>query len=50
MSVEAIKKGASNFLQKPIDDKDLFNAIEEALSRSNNLKTKYSELRNLNHL
>jgi FixJ family two-component response regulator len=44
MSVEAIKKGASNFLQKPIDDKDLINAIEEALSRSNNLKTKYSEV------
>jgi len=43
MSVEAIKKGASNFLQKPIDEKDLFNAIDEALIRSNNLKTKYDE-------
>ena len=44
MSVEVIKKGAVNFLQKPIDDKDLFNAIEEALHRSNSLITRYSEV------
>jgi FixJ family two-component response regulator len=44
MSVEAMKKGAINFLQKPIDEKELFNAIEEALSRSNALVTKNYEL------
>jgi FixJ family two-component response regulator len=44
MSVKAIKKGAVNFLQKPIDDEDLFNAIEEALNRSNSLITKYNEV------
>jgi FixJ family two-component response regulator len=44
MSVEAIKKGALNFLQKPIDDKELFNAIEEALNRSNALVTKQNEI------
>ena len=44
MSVEAMKKGALNFLQKPIDDKELFNAIEEALKRSQALITKHSEI------
>jgi FixJ family two-component response regulator len=44
MSVEAIKKGAVNFLQKPVDEKVLFNAIEEALFRSNSLITKYNEV------
>ena len=44
MSVEAMKKGAINFLQKPIDDKELFKAIEEALDRSNSLLTKQNEI------
>jgi len=44
MSVEVMKKGAINFLQKPIDDKELFTAIEEALKRSNALVTKNYEL------
>jgi len=44
MSVEAMKKGALNFLQKPIDDKELFNAIEEALNRSSALVTKNYEI------
>ena len=34
MSVEAFKNGAINFLQKPIDEKKLFSAIEEALESS----------------
>ena len=44
LSVEAMKKGALNFLQKPIDDKELFKAIDEALNRSNALLTKQNEI------
>lgn len=44
MSVEGMKKGALNFLQKPIDDKELLKAIEEALERSKTLLTRYSEI------
>jgi FixJ family two-component response regulator len=44
MSVEAMKKGALNFLQKPIDDKELFKAIEEAFERSSVLLTRQNEL------
>jgi FixJ family two-component response regulator len=34
MSVEALKKGAINFLQKPVNDVDLFKAVEEAIETS----------------
>ena len=44
MSVEAMKKGAVNFLQKPIEDEELFSAIDEALSKSNQIIQKYSEI------
>ena len=44
MSVEAMKKGALNFLQKPIDDKELFSAIEEALNKSKELVKKNREI------
>lgn len=44
MSVEAMKKGAINFLQKPIDDKELLKAIEEALIRSDDLNKKHNEI------
>lgn len=44
MSVEAMKKGALNFLQKPIDDKELFTAVEEAFNRSKALVTKHNEI------
>lgn len=44
MSVEAVKKGAVNFLQKPIDEEQLLSAIEEALSRSNFLIEKHREI------
>jgi FixJ family two-component response regulator len=44
MSVEAMKKGAVNFLQKPIDNRKLFKAIDEALERSSTLITKQSEI------
>lgn len=44
MSVEAMKKGAINFLQKPIDDKELLKALEEALTRSDALIKKHNEI------
>lgn len=37
MSVRALRKGALNFLQKPIDDNQLFQAVDEALKISINL-------------
>jgi FixJ family two-component response regulator len=33
-SVRAIKHGAEDFLTKPVDEKDLFDAIERAMARS----------------
>ena len=44
MGVQALKKGALNFLQKPIDETELLKAIEEALSRSSMLVAKRNEL------
>jgi len=44
MSVEAMKKGALNFLQKPIDEKELLSAINEAFNRSNALIIKQNEI------
>jgi FixJ family two-component response regulator len=40
MSVRAMKKGAVDFLAKPFDDKDLLNAIAEALSRDKGARAK----------
>jgi FixJ family two-component response regulator len=34
MSVKAIKRGAVDFLPKPVQDKDLLPAIEQALARA----------------
>lgn len=44
MSVEALKKGAINFLQKPIDEEELIKAIDEALSTSEAIVTRYNEI------
>ena len=37
MSVQALKKGAINFLQKPVDSQQLLWAVEEAISKSSEL-------------
>jgi FixJ family two-component response regulator len=34
MSVQALRKGAINFLQKPVDEINLFGAVEEAIEAS----------------
>lgn len=36
LAVEAMRKGASNFLEKPFDDKTLIDAIEVALANARN--------------
>jgi FixJ family two-component response regulator len=50
MSVRALKKGAINFLQKPIDEQTLFHAIEEALSISNQTLDNQNEEKRLQTL
>jgi FixJ family two-component response regulator len=37
MSVQALKKGAINFLQKPVDENTLLPAVEEALALSRSI-------------
>lgn len=39
MTVKAIKKGAVDFLSKPFDDKDLLDAVHEALQRDSKART-----------
>jgi FixJ family two-component response regulator len=34
MSVQALKKGAINFLQKPVDEQQLLDSVEEAMKES----------------
>jgi two-component system, LuxR family, response regulator FixJ len=43
MSVRALRTGALNFLQKPIDERTLFPAIEEALIISHQILSKKQE-------
>jgi FixJ family two-component response regulator len=44
MSVEAMKKGAVNFLQKPVDSEKLIAAINEAIIISKSTLARYNEL------
>jgi FixJ family two-component response regulator len=44
MSVEAMKKGAVNFLQKPVDSEKLIAAINEAIIISESTLARYNEL------
>lgn len=44
ITVEALKKGAINFLEKPIEEKKIISAIEEALDKSSTLVAKHNEI------
>jgi len=43
MSVKAIKKGAVDFLSKPVDQKDILEAVREALAKDFMARQKYAE-------
>jgi FixJ family two-component response regulator len=43
MTVKAIKKGAVNFLSKPFDEKDLLEAVQEALQRDSMARALWAE-------
>ena len=43
MSVRAMKAGAVDFLEKPFDDQDLLDAIQQALERDEQARREYAE-------
>jgi len=43
MSVEAIKKGAADFLTKPFDDKELLQAVEKAIEKDTSARAEYDK-------
>jgi FixJ family two-component response regulator len=50
MSVQALKKGAINFLQKPVDEKQLIESVEEAIEKSKTLCSDQVEKKSLRSL
>jgi len=44
MSVQALKKGAVNFLEKPFPDDELLQSINEALAMSRKLRSEFEDL------
>ena len=45
MSVKAMKAGALDFLQKPFNDRELLDAIQNAIERGKQLREKRNEIR-----
>jgi len=43
MGVEAMKKGAVDFLTKPFDDKELLQAVEKAIEKDRQTRAEYDE-------
>jgi len=43
MSVEAMKKGAVDFLTKPFDDRELLQAVEKAIEKDTSARAEYGE-------
>ena len=50
MSVEAVKKGAVNFLPKPFEDQALLKSVEEALILCRKNKSEIEEIKSINSL
>jgi FixJ family two-component response regulator len=50
MSVQALKKGAINFLQKPVDEQQLIDSVEEALHASQEVIAHMSKLKQVKAL
>ena len=50
MSVEAVKKGAVNFLPKPFEDQALLLSVEEALILCRKNKSEIEEIKSINSL
>lgn len=50
MSVDALKHGAINFLEKPFDEETLLQSISEAIELSRKLKTEKAEISKCQHL
>ena len=44
MSVEAMKKGAIDFLTKPFDDKELLHAVRGAIEKDRNARAEHAEV------
>jgi len=44
MSVEAMKKGAVDFLTKPFDDKELLHAVRGAIEKDRNARAEHAEV------
>jgi FixJ family two-component response regulator len=47
MSVQAVKKGAVNFLAKPFDDEELLEAVREAIERDSRAKAEHAEVNDI---
>jgi FixJ family two-component response regulator len=47
MSVQAMKKGAVDFLSKPFDDSDLLDAVKEALTRDSQTRADFNEQKHI---
>jgi RNA polymerase sigma factor (sigma-70 family) len=50
MSVRAIKAGAVDFLQKPYDEQDLFNAIHQAIEQDRQTRMEREKMREIHRL
>ena len=46
-SVQAMKKGAVDFLTKPFDDKELLRIVESAIQKDGQARTEYREVQNI---
>jgi FixJ family two-component response regulator len=47
MGVQAIKKGAVDFLAKPFDDEELLQAVREAIEKDNQARAGHAEVHNI---